>query len=462
MSRSFVARSLALSSALLLASASSALAWEASTTHAGLAEEAALASALHRRLIEAGFSGGLFEVLAIPPAEAPEVFAALKLHSPSQGTVPDARGRMTAMGWLAAGAVLADTPVELAANHFFDPTTGRGWELPTRSALASLWDKLAPSTPLPARGVPAPDWVVDPKNPLSVDAFFRQYHKALLAGSPAERARHMAAALLAAGAVLHVLGDVGTPSHARADAAAHFEPLSAQQGDVGSRFDRIAALAFGRLGVPAPSRVVTRTSVRAFFTSADGQGLADWVTSRFFSAGTLPADTLLGASRAPAPALARPKPEVSGLALMSASRQEGATLKGEAGVCLARYRVERNLLSFYLDDPCMLEQAQAILPEVAAYQTGLLDFLFRGQLEVRQDGAGLEIAARSAVGAGQLDVMLEDARGQRTSLRSQAVAQGEGELVRLSAPSSGRVIAVFRGKDAAGEPVLSIGRAVVE
>jgi hypothetical protein len=442
-----------------------ALAWEAQTTHAGLAEEAALASVLQKRLVELGFSGGLFEVLTIPPADAPQLLEALRQLSPTHGTVPDARGRMTALSWIAAGASIADAPVEHAANHFFDPTTGAGWQAPPDAAFAKLWRMLRPRTPVPARGVPAPDWIVDAKNPLNVEAFWAQYQKAATAATPAERSRHMAAALIAAGAVLHVLGDVGTPSHARGDAAAHFERLSADGTDLGSRFDRVAALAFGRLGVPGPGRLVTRTTLRAFFTSKDGTGLADEIGASYFSANTLPADQLLGAGDTPPVKLARPKPEVPArLNLMAAGRDEGTTLKNERGVCLARYRVDHNNREFFLDDACLLEQAQAILPEVAAFETGLLEFLLRGQLAVRQESGAVVVTSAQKLGAGQLELLLEDKSGQRTSLKSQAVGGGEAgaELLRVGAPAGARVIAVYRGKDELGETLVSVGASALE
>jgi hypothetical protein len=455
--------------ALLLAAATTAaaapaLAWEAQTTHAGLAEEAALASALHKRLVELGFTGGLFELLTIPPADAPQLLEALRQLSPTHGAVPDARGRMTALSWIAAGASIADAPVQHAANHFFDPTTGAGWVAPEASHLASLWRVIRPRTPLPARGVPAPDWVVDAKNPLGVEAFWGQYHKAITAATPGERSRHMAAALVAAGAVLHVLGDVGTPSHARGDAAAHLEPLARDGSDLGSRFDRVAALAFGRLGVPGPSRVVTRTSVRGFFTNPEGTGLADVIGSRYFSAGTLPADTAVGAGDA-APKLARARPGVPArLNLMAAARDEGTTLKSDSGVCLARYRVERNTLEFFFDDACLLEQAQMILPEVAAYEAGLLDFLLRGQLALRQESGAVVVVAPVKLGAGQLDLLVEDSRGQRTSLKSQAIAGAEAgaELIRVGAPAGLRIVAVYRGKDERDESVIATASATLE
>lgn len=465
MKRTLASLSLAAALGAGLAGHGDAIAWEAQTTQAGLAEEAALASVLHKRLVELGFSGGLFELLTIPPADAPQLLEALRQLSPTHGTVPDARGRMTALSWIAAGASIADAPVEHAANHFFDPTTGAGWQAPAPATLERLWRMLRPRTPVPARGVPAPDWVIDSKNPLGVEAFWAQYQKAVTAATPGERSRHMAAALVAAGAVLHVLGDVGTPSHARADATAHFERLSADGTDVGSRFDRVAALAFGRLGVPGPSRVVTRTSLRAFFTSADKTGLADVIGSRYFSAGTLPADQLLGAGEQTSPKLARPRPEVPArLNQMAASRDEGTTLKDPSGVCLARYRVERSVLEFFLDDACLLEQAQAILPEVASYETGLLDFLLRGQLALRQEGGAVVVTSAQKLAAGQLDLLLEDGSGQRTSLKSQAISGAEagGELLRIGAPAGKRVIAVYRGKDDLGETVVSVGAAALE
>ncbi|MGE3767919.1 MAG: hypothetical protein AB7L94_37045, partial [Kofleriaceae bacterium] len=107
-------------------------AWEPETTHAGLAEQAALASKLHKRLVNLGFTGGLFEPLTIPPADAPALIAAVKLLSPTHGSVPDARGRQAALSWLTAGAAVADIPAAHGANHFYDPDTRKGWQSPSR------------------------------------------------------------------------------------------------------------------------------------------------------------------------------------------------------------------------------------------------------------------------------------------------------------------------------------------
>jgi hypothetical protein len=320
-----------------------------------------------------------------------------------------------------------------------------------------LADKLRGAS-LPGNGVPAPDWVVHKTNPFSVDNFYTQYAKAATAATPGERSRHMAAALVAAGAILHVLGDLGTPSRVRGDTAAHLEPLGAGGDDLGSRFERIAALAFGRLGVPGPSRVVTRTHLRDYFSTGDGQGLADLIARSYFSSHTLP-----GASRiaelADKPHLARPQPALPGrLNLMAASRDDGTLLRDSAGTCLARYRVERGKLAFSIDDDCMLEQVTAILPEVAAFETGLLEFLLRGELTIKGGDNLVVTASGVGLGRGTIEVYVEDERGVRRKLVAAETAGGQGALVHVAAPGAGgRVVAVFRGVDAAGEPLVALG-----
>jgi hypothetical protein len=438
--------------------AGSAYAWEAQTTQAGLAEQAALNSQLHKRLVQLGFTGGLFEPLTIPPADAPALTNDLKLLSPTHGAVPDARGRQSALAWIAAGASLADVPARHAINHFFDPATQKGWERPDRGVLSGLSDSVRESigrVALPAHGMAAPDWITSKDNPFHLGAFMDQYAKAVSAATPGERSRHMAAALVAAGAILHVLGDLGSPSRVRGDAAAHFEPLGGGPDDLGSRFERIAALAYGRLGVPSPSRVVTRAHLHDYFSAKDGSGLADLVSRSYFSPNTLPETTRVGGETHPK--LVRPQPALpSRLNLMAASREDGTTLRNADGVCLARYKVEHGVLSWSLDDDCMLEQVTAILPEVAAYETGLLDYLLRGELTIT--GGGQIAVSGKGLGVGTVDILVEDDRGVRTSIGSVQTVGGTDELARVAAPPAGtRIVAVFRGADKDGEPIVAVG-----
>ena len=145
----------------------------------------------------------------------------------------------------------------------------KGWVRPSLGLRGMMLDVGA----LPEHGVPAPDWVTDKENPFNLSGFLDQYAKAVTGATPGERSRAMAGALVAAGAMIHVLGDLGNPSRVRGDDEAHFQQLGGGPDDLGSRFERIAALAYGRLGIPAPSRVITRQHLRDYFTSADGAGL---------------------------------------------------------------------------------------------------------------------------------------------------------------------------------------------
>jgi len=442
--------------ALPLLPGGTASAWEPQTTQAGLAEQAAMASRLHKRLVQLGWAGGLFEPLTIPPADAPALAAALKLLSPPHGSVPDGRGRQAAIAWLTAGAALADIPASQGANHFFDPSTGAGWSTPDKGISGKLRETFLGGG-MPEHGVPAPDWLVAKANPFSLDQFLNQYAKAASAATPGERSRYMAAALIAAGAMLHTLGDLGAPSRVRGDSAAQLAPLGAGNADLGSRFERIAALAYGRLGVPPPSRTVTRTHLRDYFTSKDGGGLADVIARSYFSPNTLPAPARISGDAKPQ--LARPQPALPArLNLMAASRDDGTTLRSPAGICLARYRVEHDILQFSLDDDCMMDELAVILPEVASYETGLLDFLVRGELSV---AVSRQIAVSAkGLGAGSLEILVEDDRGVRTQLAHQDTAAGAEQLAQVGAPAAGtRVIAVFRGTDAAGEPIVAVGAA---
>jgi hypothetical protein len=457
-----------------LAFAGTARGWEDATTHAGLTEAAALGSHLHARLRALGFDRGLYEPLTIPPEDASALIATLRQYPPTAGFVPDQRGRQYALAWLVGGAVIADGP--FAQDHFFDVGTGRGWRDPARGAGYAMLAVLANvpglgavrddviGEPLPGDGVPAPDWIASPKNPLGVSGFLDQYAKAVRDATPGERSRAMAGALVAAGAIVHALQDMGSPAHVRGDEASFTERVGPSMTDLGSRFERIAALAYGRAGVPAPSRVVTRPTLRAFFTSAQGDGLADETASRWFSAGTLPGVVRIGTGgRTVSPPLAKPHPAPpASLKLMAAGQPQGTTLEDDRGVCLARYRVERGVLSWWLDDDCMLQQIDAILPEVASYSSGALDYLFRGELDVALTGRHVQVKSATGLGAGTIEVLAEDARGVRRSIVKRDAPRGADLAVLSDAElpdGSVRAIALFTGADGAGEPIVAVGAA---
>jgi hypothetical protein len=471
-----LARGLALAAVVAIGARQGA-AWEAATTHAGLTEQAALASSLHERLrVQFAQDKGLFQVLTVPPADAPDLFVVLDRLNPTHGYVPDRRGKLSALGWLVAGSVVADTPEELAANHFYDPTTRSGLSSDSlQGLLARIRHRVVTvvnGSDLERSGVAAPDWIHHPKNPFGLAGFRDQYIKAVSARTAGERSRHLAGALLAAGAMLHVLEDMGSPSHARNDLAAHLDRLGPNPADVGSRFERVAALAFGRLGVPAPDKVVADRPLRAFFTARDGSGLADRVARSWFSTGTLPRSLELGGNpRGALQRLARtvlrpapvPPPDLD---LDAAATEAGGELSDARGNCVARYRVENRRLSWSIDDACALEQVSAILPTVSGYAAGMLETLFRGTLALEADPAGGVLVRAGAVdlGAGTITIFWDDGRGVRKQLASQKVTGApRGQVAaRTGVPPAAarRVSALFVGDDGKKRELLAAGTSV--
>src|SRR5262249_27639336 len=120
-------------------------------------------------------------------------------------------------------------------------------------------------------------------------------------------------------------------------------------------------------------------------------------------------------------------------------------------------------LTFFLDDRAFESQARVLLPKTANASAGLLAFLLRGQLVIAREGDGLSIRnAGPTLARGTLTVLSEDASGRRHPVA--AITQGEfpiatgGEAARVSSIPTGakRLVAVFRGQDAAGEPLVAI------
>src|SRR5580704_12746296 len=109
-----------------------ARAYDPATTHAGLTEQAVLASELHRVLAHRlSRPLGLFEPIVLnrgdlDPTTARVLGGRLDALDPAGGYRPGADGAAPALAWVVAGAVIAETPAERGKNLFFDPSRGNG------------------------------------------------------------------------------------------------------------------------------------------------------------------------------------------------------------------------------------------------------------------------------------------------------------------------------------------------
>ncbi len=452
-----------------------ASAWEAATTHAGLTEQSALSSTLHKRLQEQfGASQGLYTMLTVPKKDAPKLFAIVDRLNPTHGYVPDANGRMSALSWLVLGSVVADVPSEHAMNHFFNPLTESGLTNSTESGIVEqvhLGVLRAGNGPsLKAGGMSAKLWWKSPENPLGYEGFAAQFRKAASAETRAERDRHLAGSLLAAGAMLHIVQDMGAPSRVRDDISAHQQQVGSTDTDRGSRFERIAALSFGRLGIPKATAVPALTSLGAHISNPQGTGLADVITRSFFSAGTLPTSFKVtrntgssGFRTTLAKHLLRPLPAgtsedgATRFDLVAARNDDGATWRSKSGTCLAEYQIKNAKVRWSISDACALDQLEAILPTVAGYGISFLESLYPSDLGIASiDGKTSVTFDAQRYGPGRVRLFAEAEDGRRSEFFSADTKGGETTLaIPLPPTTATRITAFFDGTDAKGAPRLA-------
>lgn len=425
-----------------------ARAWDAATTHAGLTERAALASSLLRRFAALfGAPNGLFQTLRLDVRDerGARLRERLARLDPTGGAAPDA-GRLTALGWLVAGSIVEEVPPDRRRNHFFDPTTGRG--LRQGGPLASLGFGLAAVSTgadsmrdlfageaFDGNGAASVAWLAAPGNDLGLGRFLDARERAVIAATPAERESALADALLVAGALLHVVEDAAAPAYVHND-------FKTDLYDAEGPLVSFAAARYGRLAVPAPAGdAVPVAHLADLIHTADGAGLADRVARHWFSLGQLRGD-----DRVTAPA------DMPALAAPAGAR---GYLYDEARRHLARFARDRQgRVTWDLDDRCHADYAAALLPEAGRGALSALEHLFRDPLAL--DKVSIKNGPL-ALGAGKLTILVED-NGTRRVVSQVEVSGAEAGAVLAPLPDEtgdARVIAVFRGVDGAGEPVVT-------
>ncbi|MSP60495.1 MAG: hypothetical protein EXR72_09175 [Myxococcales bacterium] len=451
-------RKLVIAAGILLAAAP-AHAFDAATTHAGLTEQAALASALGRLLAESyGRPLGLYETLTLrlDGARGRRIATRLAKLDQSGGYAPERLptaktgadsalvdgGRLPAIGWLIAGSVAEEVPGQGGRNHFYDPVRGRG--LDQGGFLDGLGLRIAGvDSGGGARGVftgasfdgtgrPSIDWLLADDNDFSLARFLDARERATAATAPADRERALAEALLAAGALLHVVEDAADPAHVRND-------YRVAMGENGARLERLIAARYGRLGLPpAAGPADPLVHLADAIHTADGGGLADRTARRFFSDGTLPG------SDAPYP---EPQAQAGPAALGYVAGDGVAHL-------LAWRRDDHGKVRFAIDERCLTDYAAAILPEAQRSALSALAHLFRGRLRASE---GAIHNGDLALAAGRIDLLTEDEKGVRRVVATRDLTGAKPGERLLGLPEglpAGKLAVLFRGRDGNGEPIV--------
>ncbi len=464
---------------LLLCWPLSVRAFEAGRTHAGLTEQAAFQSGLNKTLVHVwGLRRGVFEDLplaagAVAKAKRWSFVSRLFQADPGCGCVPTKNLVDRALGWLVLGSVLEVVPPDRVRHHFLDPATGKGLaqrrQYPGVARRVSWSDVVAGGGSLAGfvtgsnfdlTGRSALAWATSKDNELGLGELWSHMEKSGSAANPRLRAHHAAMALLCMGSLLHLLQDMAAPSHVHND----FVVSHLRRGDPrgGSGFEAWVAARYGRFGV---SRIkgdrTTLNRFADFFLSARKQGLARWTAGRFLSVGMFPSGLHW---RRFAKWLARNGgrlPPHQAFDIKTAFVRPLYLWSADGSYRLIAYEVgPKGLLRFWMDRRVYADYAAKILPKALGYSVGLLHYFFRGRLALsaRQGGKVVVKNAGVPLAAGRLSVLVEARDGTRRPVATKVVsgADNDGVLARVSVPRSGRVVALFVGKDKLGERIVAL------
>lgn len=509
----------------LLGGSTTARAWDPSRTHVGITERAVETSDVHRRWMEGTADQlGWFTPLRIDPnAIDPETRRLLVVamrfgHAdvgaaaaggpgacPPQPAPTETLQRCvdgdlwetSALGWLRVGIALEAADRTRLLHHFVDAedpgaatwrASGRHratWRRIERRAGGGLATRLGRSG-FSGAATSALGWMTSSKDPFGPAALFAHQRAASLAATPAERDRHLALALVAAGALLHVVQDLAVPANARGDLLGMMVPLSSSRGDRGSPLAEYARLTFGR-AMPTPVTLSGRTeetppprSVRELLLG-DGtrEGLVGLAATHFLSDGRLPPPRVLDRTLDPAAAAAAwLGDDAAGLdpserdgAVLQPWPAEAGYLRSKTGRALAAWSAdETGLVRGYLDRRVLREHALVLLPAAVEASVDTLELLWPQWPTTRHDAAAnlVEIDADPTLADRELLVVVEDAERRRSVARRIALLPG-GSRVRDVSPaalpegahvvlvltgtrSDGQRIAIERRLDAASRP----------
>jgi hypothetical protein len=328
-------------------------------------------------------------------------------------TFPGSAGATLPARFLMGDGSVFEDDLPRPVNHFFNPWTGQG-----------------------AIGFPAPDWALEETQTIPFqDYSYRDareaLYSALTASVQGDRDVAFGKVFETLGHTLHLVEDMAQPQHVRSDLHPFFIPwlVSRYESWTEQHLDLLLTAPSGQPYPNYPNAYSANerrslNSPRAFFNTAgtdgvaEGKGIAEFTARNFVSAGT----NFTGAPTALVPAPGTPLPDGQNSSIESVDAHNETQLEGKLPVgsmmdmistpitdtlfpeqaqgALARNNRTTTFSIFDQDlqnsgkaatfalNELNFRAAQAILiPRAIAYGAGLLDFFFRGDIDVAPDPA---------------------------------------------------------------------------
>gem|GEM_PF-2412755 len=435
---------------------------------------------------------------------------------------------MPAVQWLTSGSRLEDEPTCRASHHFHNPLLpfleAMNTDLPEPLRLfcagqgfGRQWSNVTWGT-----GAVSPTLAgAVTGNPFDWAAARRRYLDGLTLGTAAEREAALADTFLTLGHLTHLVQDLAVPAHVRNDFVSHLdlfpkrEPFTRWFENGFERFvrrnpelvDAAQAMPVVFDGAP-PTRFWDRDVYDGTNPSADPvQGLAEYTNANFASANTIFTEDLAAGDphRFPFPRQASTNLADLFQQRLTPARTQAEDAIVDLGLYLSKERdgervgrfaragyLTRDLidnaapelvrLSLQLDDDVHRDYASLLVPRAVGYSAALLEYFFRGRLDVDvvADGADPTIVrltgrngSRESLTAGTVRLYADDVNGVRVPAPSHddvTLADVAPDAPLTSArfqvpPDTERLVAVYQGtlggeREApeAGAPGAVIGR----
>jgi hypothetical protein len=330
---------------------------------------------------------------------------------------------LPAFRWIRDAATSEDQPMCRASNHFHNPlqpfTSSRVADVPLLGLVCSDFQPLQSNVTWATRFISPAERGPVTLNPSDWDSARKSFLDALALPGAAAREAAMAQTFEALGHVMHLVQDMAVPAHVRNNLLSHagvsLSPLKfgvdGFEDHVRQNRDTVNA------ATPAPVDVAGRLLTRFWDTdrytgvnpsSDTEQGLAEYTNANYVSLSTILTDgDFLAVYRFPYPRLSSTNVETvvskDATALRIVTAEDGREDRavyldkvrdGEmvptflrAGY-LAGHVIDRAppgtpiKLALQLDDTVYASYAAKLVPMALGYSKGLLDYFFRGKLDV--------------------------------------------------------------------------------
>ncbi len=302
--------------------------------------------------------------------------------------------KKTVREWMEYGSWMEDIDVSILWSHFYDPLTNEGYSI-GGIVSQSAYDR---ANDLPNYG----PWVWARE----------RLYDGLTQTDNNLREKYLGIAFQALGSAMHLVQDVSVPAHTRNDG--HL-PLVDEEPYETYTAQRYKELTYTAIPFPLWNQSTSPNAPRQFWDTDtyDGynasaginQGLAEYTNANFFSKDTIFVDAYPYPKKSSTnlqeyldqnllPEIVFGEDNIPDTSFWIKKERDGETIDHfvKPGYLTKEALDAGNpiyVLTFMLDDVCHKDYAQKLIPRAVGYSAGLLDYFFRGSIEITIPTVGI-------------------------------------------------------------------------